>query len=238
MTTLSSRRLLRDVTDCIQNKELEEQGIWYRMEDSLVSKGYALIKGNEGTPYESFFGLFKFEFPSDYPFNPPKVQWITSDGRTRFHPQFYVSGNICLSILGTWSGPGWTSAFTLRSLLIILQSMFVENPLACEPGYEKGTLEHSRFKNYRDYVEHQCIKYMLHQGFLWKKGEIRETHEWSLFQEIVEKEWPDIFAKLKQKVLEKQNQEEQVWENLAFEMSGATNWKSLADSLQKFESFS
>ncbi len=196
MTSFSSRRLLRDVMDCINNKELEQQGIWYRMDDNIVSKGWALIKGNDDTPYDSFLGIFKFEFPSDYPFNPPKVTWITSDGSTRFHPQYYVSGYICLSILGTWSGPGWTSAITLRSLLIVLQSLFVENPLACEPGYEKGTLEHPRFKNYRDYVEHQCIKYMIHQGYCWKSNQIRESHVWNLFQEIIANLWPDIFAKL------------------------------------------
>lgn len=236
MTTNISKRLHKEIQACIKDKELEELGIWYVIQDADMTKGHALIRGNENTPYEACFGLFEFEFPPDYPFVPPKVKWITTDGSTRFHPQYYKDGKICLSILGNWSGPGWTSALNIKSLLIILKSLFVENPLVCEPGYEKGTLEMSRYLNYRNYVEHQFIKYMLHHGYLWKKGDHRETHIWNLFQETVESQWSDIFAKLKQKVSEKQNQPDQEWINLAYQMSGKTDWKHLAEMVAKIES--
>ena len=236
MTAIISKRLIKEVESCLHDKELEGLGIYYACEDANITKGQALIKGNSGTPYEDCYGLFEFEFPSEYPFAPPKVKWLTSDGYTRFHPQFYKEGKICLSILGNWSGPGWTSALNLKSILIILKSLFVENPLTCEPGYEKGTLEMSRYINYRDYVEHQFIKYMLHHGYLWKKGDHREIHIWKLFQERIQNEWPDIFGKLKQKVQEKANHPEQEWINLAYEMSGKTNWKHLAEMVVKIES--
>ena len=41
-----------------------------------------------------------------YPFEPPKVLILTVDGRTRINPNLYANGKVCLSILGTWSGPG------------------------------------------------------------------------------------------------------------------------------------
>ena len=238
MTSIVSKRLSKEVYSCINDSELHALGIWYAIEDANITKGRALIKGNDDTPYEFCFGLFEFEFPSEYPFVPPKVKWITSDGYTRFHPHFYREGRICLSILGNWSGPGWTSALNIKSLLIILKSLFIENPLSCEPGYEKGTLEMSRYKDYSNYVEHKFIKYMLHQGYLWKKGEHRESHVWKYFEEVINNEWPDVFAKLKQKVFEKQNHPDQEWINVAFQMTGKTDWKQLAEMVVKIESLS
>lgn len=236
MISIISKRLQREVQLCTQDEELHTLGIWYTIEESNLRKGRALIKGNEETPYEHCFGLFEFEFPNEYPFAPPKVIWLVSDGYTRFHPQLYKEGKICLSILGNWSGPGWTSALNLKSILLILKSLFVENPLACEPGYEKGTLEMGRHLNYQQYVEHQFIKYMLHHGYLWKKGENREFHVWNSFEEIIESQWPDVFAKLKQKVSEKQNQAVQEWISLAYGMRGSTDWKQLAEMVAKIES--
>ena len=31
----------------------------------------------------------------------------TAGGRVRFNPNLYDCGKVCLSLLGTWSGPSW-----------------------------------------------------------------------------------------------------------------------------------
>ena len=42
-----------------------------------------------------------------YPEVPPKVQLITTGmGAVRFNPNLYNCGKVCLSLLGTWQGPG------------------------------------------------------------------------------------------------------------------------------------
>lgn len=44
-------------------------------------------------------------FPTDYPNSPPRVLiTTTSSGSVRFNPNFYSTGKVCLSILGTWRG--------------------------------------------------------------------------------------------------------------------------------------
>ncbi len=39
---------------------------------------------------------------------PAQVQFLTTGGGTvRFNPNLYNCGKVCLSLLGTWSGPSW-----------------------------------------------------------------------------------------------------------------------------------
>ena len=57
-------------------------------------------------------GCFEFDLllPPDYPNRPPQVHFLTTgNGRIRFNPNLYNNGKVCLSLLGTWSGPGWNA---------------------------------------------------------------------------------------------------------------------------------
>lgn len=57
-----------------------------------------------------------FEIPQDdYPFKPPRVKFIQHTGH-RIHPNLYVEGKVCLSILGYVSSPSWPNL----SLLLIV----------------------------------------------------------------------------------------------------------------------
>ena len=87
---------------------------------------------NTGTPYEFGMYLFSVKIPDDYPFQPPKVKHLTTDGVFRTNPNLYANGKVCLSILGTWSGPGWTQILTLRTMLLSIQTLFCEDPLQNE----------------------------------------------------------------------------------------------------------
>jgi len=68
----------------------------------------ACLFGPSDTPYENGYYFFNIKFPNDYPFSPPKVKYLTTNG-IRFNPNLYACGKVCLSILGTWTGPSWTS---------------------------------------------------------------------------------------------------------------------------------
>jgi baculoviral IAP repeat-containing protein 6 len=96
-------------------------------------------------------GLFEFHvfIPPDYPNEPPLVNLqTTGDGMVRFNPNLYSDGKVCLSLLGTWHGEGWTppsagsSGSTILQVLVSIQSIImVAKPYFNEPGYaeEEGT---------------------------------------------------------------------------------------------------
>ena len=60
----------------------------------------------------------------------------------------YICGKLCLSFLGTWSGPSWTSALGLTSIILSIQTLLDDNPLTNEPGYDKNTqtIEHNKYQ--------------------------------------------------------------------------------------------
>jgi ubiquitin-protein ligase len=100
-----------------------------------------LITGPEGTPYDSGCFLFDALVPPEYPVKPPKVKFRTTGlGTVRFNPNLYQDGKVCLSLLGTWNGPGWTPGrSTLLQVLVSIQAQVlgVERPYYNEPGREK-----------------------------------------------------------------------------------------------------
>ena len=232
MTTRLSKRVLNDVR-AAQDPELRKQGIYYWFDESDMTRGSALICGHTGTPYEGLLGLFDVKFPEDYPFSPPQVLWKTHDGVTRFHPQYYKGGKVCLSILGTWQGPGWSSSINLVSILQILQSLFVENPLACEPGYELGTLEDPKFLAYRDYLEYRVAEYMIHTLLKWKQ--VPTVSVWENFQEEVAEMYPSLVTFWKARILQKSQEPEKTFIGNYFTTAGQTNWRGLCDLLPKLE---
>ena len=151
-------RLLRDVKSIMKNP-LTSHGIYYVHCESDMYKGYAMIIGPPESPYEDGFYFFEFKFPKDYPFRPPAVKYCTNDGTTRFNPNLYRNGKVCISILNTWKGEQWTSCQTIRSVLMTLVTLFVDNPLLNEPGFT----ESSKYcKPYRNIIEYMNYKTAIH----------------------------------------------------------------------------
>jgi len=126
-------RLLKDVRQIIRHP-LTDNGIYYVHDDVNMLKGYAMIVGPADTPYFGGYYFFEFNFPFDFPFSPPKVKYMTNDGTTRFNPNLYKCGKVCVSILNTWSGDKWSSCQTINSILLTLCSLLNEHPFLNEPG--------------------------------------------------------------------------------------------------------
>jgi ubiquitin-protein ligase len=151
------KRLLKDVKQILKNP-LVDNGIYYIHDEDDFLKGYAMIVGPEDTPYFGGFYFFKLDYPVDYPFSPPKVKYMTNDGYTRFNPNLYVCGKVCVSILNTWVGDKWSSCQTINSILLTLCSLLNSSPLENEPGQSKSS---SDFIPYQKTIEYKNIDFAI-----------------------------------------------------------------------------
>uniref|UniRef100_A0A1B6DKG1 Ubiquitin-conjugating enzyme E2 Z n=1 Tax=Clastoptera arizonana TaxID=38151 RepID=A0A1B6DKG1_9HEMI len=133
-------------------------GLFVVPDEQDMTLVHALITGIFDTPYEGGFFYFVLKFPPDYPILPPKVKLMTTGGGTvRFNPNLYKCGKVCLSILGTWSGPCWSPAQTLSSVLISIQSLLNEKPYHNEPGYEKERV-FGDVERYNEIIRHETLR--------------------------------------------------------------------------------
>jgi ubiquitin-conjugating enzyme E2 D/E len=105
-----------------------------------ITKWIANIIGPEDTPYSG--GVFKLsiDFPSHYPFTPPKICFKTKI----YHCNINAQGKICLDILKT----NWSPALSISKVLLSISSLLAE----CNPDdplvpyiadqYRKNKKEH------------------------------------------------------------------------------------------------
>ena len=105
------------------SEEMSSLGVYYHYDEADISTGTALVFGPADTPYANCPLFFSVKVPKDYPFTSPTVIMLTSDGLTRFHPNLYVNGKVCLSILGTYSGPSWASTLNIGSVFKSIVSL-------------------------------------------------------------------------------------------------------------------
>ncbi|KAL0043350.1 hypothetical protein WJX79_002441 [Trebouxia sp. C0005] len=160
----------------------------------------ALIIGPADSPYANGCFLFDIFLPANYPNAPPSVHFLTTGGgRIRFNPNLYECGKVCLSLLGTWSGPSWDPTHsTLLQVLISIQSMIlVDDPYFNEPGYESSRgSAHGKSANdaYNRQQQHNTLRYailpalkhpdpcfvdVIKQHFQLKKGVVQQQmQEW------------------------------------------------------------
>jgi len=177
--------------------KLDGLGIYVDFNEENVTEAVAMIIGPDGGAYKNGVLLFKIKFPDDYPFSPPKVSYV-SRGSIRIHPNLYTGGakdnylgKVCLSILGTWSGPPWSPAFDISTILITIQSLLDDNPLENEPGFTgKSSPNHEKYKECVNYetirtlihknifdipTEFMCFKDVIHEHYNLKRDEILST---------------------------------------------------------------
>ena len=109
----------------------------------------ATIMGPEDSPFQG--GVFSLEirFPTDYPFKPPKINFITRI----YHPNINANGAICLDILKDKWSPALTISKVLLSISSLLTDANPDDPLVPEiahiykhdrPRYENTAREWTR----------------------------------------------------------------------------------------------
>jgi len=81
----------------------------------------ATIMGPGESPYSGGVFFLTINFPTDYPFKPPKVAFTTKI----YHPNINANGSICLDILREQ----WSPALTISKVLLSICSMLTDpNP--------------------------------------------------------------------------------------------------------------
>lgn len=151
ISKVTIKRLVCDIKE-LKKKPLTEHGIHYVHDEDDILKGYALIIGPKNTPYEGGYYVFKFNFPTNYPHSPPVVEYLTNDGATRFNPNLYINGKVCISILNTWHGEPWSGCQTISSTLLSICSVLNETPLTNEPGINKL---HPDYMTYNEIIRYK-----------------------------------------------------------------------------------
>lgn len=127
-------------------------------DENDFAKIHALVSGPFETPYEGGFFYFILRCPPDYPLSPPRVRLMTTGrGTVRFNPNLYQNGKVCLSILGTWSGPGWSSTQSISSVLLSIQSLMNSAPYHNEPGFEAERAPGDA-RHYSDCIKHETFR--------------------------------------------------------------------------------
>ncbi len=202
VSSVTMNRLIKDITHIFKNP-LINQGIYYQHDDADMFKGYAMIIGPKDTPYQHGFYFFEFIFPYNYPNQPPKVVFKTNNGYTRFNPNLYRNGKVCLSILNTWKGEGWTSCQTIRTILLTLLTVLNDKPLLNEPGIKQT---HTEFSKYNDIILYENYKFA-HINMLDIDNISKYAHKFTIFhcfmKEYALKNYENIMKELQE--LHKQN---------------------------------
>eukprot|EP00300_Choanocystis_sp_HF-7_P033224 c45524_g1_i1.p1 GENE.c45524_g1_i1~~c45524_g1_i1.p1 ORF type:complete len:163 (+),score=24.19 c45524_g1_i1:48-491(+) len=81
----------------------------------------ASIVGPDDSPYAGGVFFLDINFPPDYPFKPPKMQFVTKI----YHPNINSNGGICLDILKD----KWSPALTISKVLLSISSLLTDpNP--------------------------------------------------------------------------------------------------------------
>ncbi|KAM9343448.1 ubiquitin-conjugating enzyme E2 T isoform 2-T2 [Pholidichthys leucotaenia] len=103
----------------------------------------AQIVGGPGTPYEG--GLFSLEIsvPERYPFEPPKMRFLTPI----YHPNIDNSGRICHDALKLPPKGAWKPSLNISTVLTSIQLLMAEpnpdDPLMADIGLVDGKKENT-----------------------------------------------------------------------------------------------
>lgn len=158
MNQRAIRRIMGEMKE-INKNSLEEHKIYCKFDEDNIKNMYAYMIGEENTSYHNGFYLFHIVFPDNYPICPPSVKLCTLGPmlEVRFNPNLYKNGKVCLSLIGTWVGPGWTPCNTISSVLLSIKSMIlVKDAIKNEPGFEKTTS--LIIDSYEDTIKHENFR--------------------------------------------------------------------------------
>ncbi|KAJ3645939.1 hypothetical protein Zmor_023558 [Zophobas morio] len=135
MANIAAQRIRREFKEVIKSEEVAKCAIKVELLNDSYTELKGEITGPPDTAYEGGVFVLEIKVPETYPFNPPKVRFITKI----WHPNISsVTGAICLDILKDQ----WAAAMTLRTVLLSLQALLS----AAEPDDPQDAVVAKQFK--------------------------------------------------------------------------------------------
>merc|ERR1712173_575405 len=181
--SVNSRKIMRELRKTLAKGvylSYSNGSMFVRFDESNPRFLQAMLIGLKGTPYFNGCFLFDIYLPDEYPVKPCKVKHVSNgaqlchanNGPGGFSPNLHQSsGKVCLSLLGTWSGPGWeagkSNVYQVISTLLLMV-FGAEHPYYMEPSYGgwegtvQGRTEHERrVVDYDEEVIYHNCKYAM-----------------------------------------------------------------------------
>ncbi len=149
---IRNNRILSDLKDLLNN-DIPETIKEVKVNDDVYAEHIVLLNGPKDTSFEG--GIFKIsiQMPSDYPFKPPKIYFLTKV----YHPNISSDGNICIDILKDQ----WSSALRLTKVLLSLSDLLA-NPNPNDPLVPEIAQEYrENRKKYEEKVKNFVKKFAL-----------------------------------------------------------------------------
>jgi len=139
------QRLNRELREIKKNPNSNFSG---SPKDNNMLEWEATIMGPVDTPYEGGIFHLRFLFTDDYPFTPPKVNFITKI----YHPNINGQGLICCDTLKE----GWNPALTVSKILLSLCSLLSDpnpdDPLEAEIANQYQNNRDMYFKTAKEWT--------------------------------------------------------------------------------------
>ncbi|CAM8918512.1 unnamed protein product [Rhodiola kirilowii] len=134
--------------------------LYVRVFEKRMDLMRAVIVGSPGTPYHDGLFFFDIYLPTEFPNVPPKVHYHS--GGLKLNPNLYESGEVCLSLINTFSGNNtemWnTGSSTILQILISLQALVLnDDPYFNEAGYDRQIGSNEGERNAVSYKENAFI---------------------------------------------------------------------------------
>ena len=179
------KRIVNKDIKSIEHNKLNEAGIFIEFDEQNMLSARAMIIGPKDSIYEGGFLFFYINFPKNYPYSPPDVAYVPVNN-IRIHPNLYVGhhksgyGKVCLSILGTWNGPQWTTIMDISTVLLSIQSILDKYPLLNEPGYTLSEKRHHKIiYDFNDVAFSETISSLIIKNY------DRTPSDFSIFKDIM-----------------------------------------------------
>ncbi|MCJ1395045.1 hypothetical protein MMC18_007926 [Xylographa bjoerkii] len=130
--TASVKRIMSDLSQVDDYDGLQESFSLAPI-DGDIFNCLGTIYGPGGTPYEGGIFYLRIEFPPNYPFEPPRIRFLTKV----FHPNIKPDGHMCLDVLRE----NWSPALTISRMLLMISS-FLDNPNSDQSVIQKAAKQY------------------------------------------------------------------------------------------------
>ncbi|XP_026500488.2 ubiquitin-conjugating enzyme E2-22 kDa isoform X1 [Vanessa tameamea] len=142
MANIAAKRIKREFKEVMKSEEVAGGDIKLELVNDCWTELQGEISGPPDTPYEGGTFLLEIKVPETYPFNPPKIRFMTKI----WHPNVSsATGAICLDILKDQ----WAAALTLRTVLLSIQALLS----AAEPNDPQDAVVAKQYKENHELFE-------------------------------------------------------------------------------------